>query len=295
MNTWNNLTIGKKQAVGFGAVLLLLIILVISSYNGIGSIVFNAKEVITGNQLDGMLAQKEVDHLNWANKVNALLTDEKITTLNAETDHTRCDLGKWLHSEDRREAEKLVPELSALLEQLERPHEAIHKSAININQTFRKTHKGLVLKLSNRLIDHLKWVSAMAQEIAEEAGGLYSYQNKLKNSTEALMSIIKIVAENEHLGDIPTRKKIVLDMVNKIRYGDKNDGYYWINDLNRVMVLHPIKPQLKGKDLSNFKDPKGKHIFREFVDICQQKTNGFSCYYWPYPGKEDPVPKISYV
>ncbi|MBF0449632.1 MAG: hypothetical protein HQK75_02925 [Candidatus Magnetomorum sp.] len=76
MNTWKNLSIGKKQAVGFGAVLILLIILVISSFNGIGHIVMNAKQVITGNRLDGLLAQKEVDHLNWANQVNALLTDE---------------------------------------------------------------------------------------------------------------------------------------------------------------------------------------------------------------------------
>ena len=295
MKIWNNLSIGKKQAFGFGSVLFLLIVLIISSYNGISSIVFNAKEVITGNQLDGSLAQREIDHLNWANEVNALLTDEKVTSLNVETNHTRCALGKWLNSEKRTEAEKLVPELASLFDELEGPHEIIHKSAIDINQTFRTIHKGLILELSNRLIDHLKWVSAMAQEIAEEAGGLYSYQNKLRNSTEAIMSIVKIVAENKQLGDVATRKKIVLDMVNKIRYGDKRDGYYWINDTNQVMVLHPIKPKLNGKDLSNFKDPKGKYIFREFVDICKKKDKGFICYYWPYPGRDEPVPKISYV
>ncbi len=109
------------------------------------------------------------------------------------------------------------------------------------------------------------------------------------------MSIIKAIAENEQLGDIPTRKKMALDMINTARYGDKQNGYYWINDLNRVMVLHPIKPQLNGKDLSDFKDPKGKFIFKEFVDICQRQTSGFICYHWPYPGRENPVPKISYV
>jgi len=295
MNSWNNLSIGKKQAVGFGTVILLLIILALTSFNGIGSIVTNAKGVIKGNQLDGLLAQKEVDHLNYLNQINALLTDERITSLNVETDHTTCCFGKWLYSDKRREAEKLVPEIAPLLKQIEPVHENFHLSAIQIIQEYREPHKGLMLKLSNRLIDHLKWASTLMEEIAEESGGLFAYQNQLKGSTEAIMNMVKTIAEDTSLGDISKRQKIVLDMVNKIRYGDKQDEYFWINDLNQVVVLHPIKPELNGKDLSNFKDPKGKFIFKEFVNICKQKTRGFSCYYWPYPGKDEPVPKISYV
>jgi len=295
MSKWNNLSIGQKQAVGFGAVIVLLIILVFSSFSGIGTIVDNAKEVITGNRLDGMLAQKEVDHLNWANQVNALLTDDSVSELNVETNPKQCAFGKWLHSDKRKQAEKQVPEIAPLLAQIEQPHRDIHESAIRISQEYRDTHEGLMLTLSNRLIDHLKWVSTIAQEIAEEAGGLYSYQSKLKNSTEAIMRMVEIIASNQQLGDISTRKKIVKDMVNQIRYGDKRDGYYWINDLSANMVLHPIKPQLNGKNLSGFKDPKGKYIFKEFANLCRKQQKGFICYYWPYPGKDEPVPKISYV
>jgi len=158
MNQWKNLSIAQKQAAGFGAVIILLIILVVSSLSGIGKIVDNAKEVITGNRLDGSLAQKEVDHLNWANQVNALLTDENVTQLTVETDHHRCAFGKWLHGEARQSAEQLVPEIAPLLEQIEKPHKDIHDSATQIEKYYRETHKGLMLTLSNRLIDHLKWV-----------------------------------------------------------------------------------------------------------------------------------------
>jgi len=295
MNQWNNLSVGKKQAAGFGAVIILLIILVFSSFSGIGKIVNNAKEVITGNKLDGVLAQKEVDHLNWANLVNELLTNDNVTQLNVETDPHQCDFGKWLDGKERKSAEHLVPQIAPLLEQIEQPHKDIHASAIQIKKYFRKTHKGLMLTMSNKLIDHLKWVATIAKEIAEEAGGLYSYQAKLKNSTEAIMRMIEIIASNDQLGDMNTRKQIVLDMINKVRYGDKNDGYYWINDLNETMLLHPIKPKLNGKNLTNFQDPKGKYIFQEFVNLCKQHQKGFVCYYWPYPGKDEPVPKISYV
>jgi methyl-accepting chemotaxis protein len=44
-----------------------------------------------------------------------------------------------------------------------------------------------------------------------------------------------------------------------LRYGD-ND-YFWINDFHSRMVMHPLKPELNGQDLANFKDPNGKAIF----------------------------------
>ena len=76
---WRRMTIGKKISLGFGMVLVLLTVAGVLSYSGVGGIVGNAEEVISGNKLDAVLAQKEIDHLNWANAVNALLTDEKVT------------------------------------------------------------------------------------------------------------------------------------------------------------------------------------------------------------------------
>ena len=87
---WKNLTIGKKVAFGFGVVVTMMAVVGFLSYTGVGGIVTNAAQVIDGNELDGILAQKEVDHLNWANKVNALLTDESVTELNVQTDDHLC-------------------------------------------------------------------------------------------------------------------------------------------------------------------------------------------------------------
>ena len=75
------MTIGKKIGMGFGVVMTLLAVVGVLSYTGVGGIVDNASAVIGGNQLDGAMAQKEVDHLNWANQVSALLTDANVTTL----------------------------------------------------------------------------------------------------------------------------------------------------------------------------------------------------------------------
>jgi len=84
-----------------------------------------------------------------------------------------------------------------------------------------------------------------------------------------------------------------LEVIGAMRYG--KDGYLWVNDMQPVMIMHPIKPELNGKDLSQNKDPNGKHIFMEFVKTVKANKEGFVDYYWPKPGFEAPVLKFSHV
>ena len=82
-------------------------------------------------------------------------------------------------------------------------------------------------------------------------------------------------------------------MIKGLRY--EGQEYLWINDMRPVMVMHPFKPELDGKDLSGFKDPNGKALFVAFVDVVKAKGAGYVDYLWPKPGAADPVPKVSYV
>ncbi|HEY3489900.1 MAG TPA: methyl-accepting chemotaxis protein [Candidatus Deferrimicrobiaceae bacterium] len=88
-------------------------------------------------------------------------------------------------------------------------------------------------------------------------------------------------------------KKRSLDVIRTLRY-EKSD-YFWINDMKPAMVMHPFKPELDGKDLSEFKDPNGKRLFVAFVDKVKADGAGFVDYLWPKPDSRDPVEKISYV
>jgi methyl-accepting chemotaxis protein len=156
---WKNLNIGTKLSVGFGIILAILILNGITNINDISGIVKNSKQVINGNKLDGLLAQKEVDHLNWVNDLNTLLTDENVHSLNIETDDRKCSFGKWLHSEERKKAEKLVPSLAPLLDQIEAPHKSLHHSAIEIENNYREVDIHLGSFLHEKKIDHLNWIN----------------------------------------------------------------------------------------------------------------------------------------
>ena len=61
------------------------------------------------------------------------------------------------------------------------------------------------------------------------------------------------------------------------------------------MLMHPIRPELDGKDLSGTTDPTGKHLFVSFVDTVKKDGQGFVEYLWPKPGHNQPVAKVSYV
>ncbi|MDX1319911.1 MAG: methyl-accepting chemotaxis protein [Oceanospirillum sp.] len=88
-------------------------------------------------------------------------------------------------------------------------------------------------------------------------------------------------------------KQRAIKTLEALRYGD-ND-YFWINDMQAVVVMHPIKPALNGKDLSKLEDPNGKRLFQSFVDTVRAKGQGNEGYLWPKPGFEQPVEKVSYV
>ena len=162
-----NLTIGKKIGIGFSVVLALLVVLGIVGYTGVSGIVNNATEVIDGNKLNGNLAQNEVDHLNWINKVSALLTDDKVTSLDVETDDHKCAFGVWLFGEGRKQAEQLVPSLAPIFKDIEAPHHKLHQSAVGIGKNFVQADMGLPGFLCAREVDHLKWVAKIDQLFLE--------------------------------------------------------------------------------------------------------------------------------
>lgn len=76
---------------------------------------------------------------------------------------------------------------------------------------------------------------------------------------------------------------------------DEGMGYFWINDYEPNMIMHPIKPQLDGKSLKENVDPNGKKLFVEMTKVVKKSGEGFVNYQWAKAGKENPVDKISYV
>lgn len=84
--------------------------------------------------------------------------------------------------------------------------------------------------------------------------------------------------------------------VNTIRYGDEGKDYLWITDMSPRMIIHPYRPDLNGKDLTDFRDSKGKTIFVEFVKAVSPSGESYVEYMWQWNDDSTRiVPKLSYV
>ncbi len=80
----------------------------------------------------------------------------------------------------------------------------------------------------------------------------------------------------------------------EFRFGN-GAGYVWVQDLDAMMIMHPIKPSLDGKNLSALKDTNGVLFFVAFNEIAEDHGAGWVGYLWPKPGKKETSPKMSYV
>ncbi len=81
-----------------------------------------------------------------------------------------------------------------------------------------------------------------------------------------------------------------------LRLGAELQDYVWINDMTPVMVMHPFRPDLVGRDVGDFRDSAGTPIFRRMVETVEKQGAGFVDYLWEHPG--DPrrsVAKVSYI
>jgi len=120
-------------------------------------------------------------------------------------------------------------------------------------------------------------------------------QIELKHLAELALGIVKEEHAAAQKGDIAAAdaQKRAMARLAALRYG--NNDYFWINDMQPRMVMHPMKPEMNGSDLSTNKDPNGKALFVEFVNVVRKDGAGFVSYEWPKPGFNQPQPKLSYV
>ncbi len=119
-------------------------------------------------------------------------------------------------------------------------------------------------------------------------------QEDLKLQTNFLFSILE--SEYEKLKGVLSEealKQRLKTIVDATRYG--KSGYFWINDTDAVIVIHPINTALNGKNMYDYKDKGGKQIFKEFAAVAKSQGEGFVDYVWPKPGFEAPQLKVSYV
>jgi len=132
---WVDFSIRTKLLISFGILGLLMVIASTLSWIGFNDLSMELDKNIFLNNLNEEVLKREVDHMNWQNKVIIFLLDENSEKLKVKTDDHACKLGKILFGDLREGAEKALPTLIPLFKQLEKPHRDLHNSAKEIQQS----------------------------------------------------------------------------------------------------------------------------------------------------------------
>lgn len=120
-------------------------------------------------------------------------------------------------------------------------------------------------------------------------------KSKLKAMNETIVTMLQHFHEMEISGELTSEEAQTraLAAVRPMRY--EGNGYFWINDMANIMLMHPFSAKLENSDLSGLEDANGKLFFKEFINVVKADGQGFVDYYWNKPGEEEPALKYSHV
>ncbi len=82
--------------------------------------------------------------------------------------------------------------------------------------------------------------------------------------------------------------------IGNMRFGPEKKNYFFIVDMDGMMLVHPEHPELVGKIQNNLQDADGRKIILEILEAAQKKEEGFIQYRWAKPGTDVPVTKLTY-
>ncbi|PKL89382.1 MAG: hypothetical protein CVV23_05485 [Ignavibacteriae bacterium HGW-Ignavibacteriae-2] len=120
----------------------------------------------------------------------------------------------------------------------------------------------------------------------------------IRELTNSIVSMINKWHQMELNGELTQSdaQSSAIDQTKYLRYGAEGKDYFWITDMHPNMLVHPYRPDLNGKDLSDFSDSRKRKLFVEMAHVAKSKGEGYVDYMWQWKDDSDKiVPKVSYV
>jgi len=137
-----------------------------------------------------------------------------------------------------------------------------------------------------------KFISEKKQIIKEQISNLSNYiVSEQRDIVENLKkSLIERVHEAHTITtniynqykDTHTKEEITLMIrtaLKDIRFNNQR-GYFFVYDNKAVNIIHPLIPQLEGKNLINHQDTKGVYVLRESLHLLKNNDESYQEWHW---------------
>ena len=110
------------------------------------------------------------------------------------------------------------------------------------------------------------------------------YDLLIKNEVETAESVISGFYEQYSSGIITEEeaKAQAKLAIRALRYGE--EGYFWIDDTQGILVVHPMLPEQEGRNRIDIKDPQGVELIKEILSAAKDnKNSGYTNFMWEKP------------
>jgi methyl-accepting chemotaxis protein len=128
-----------------------------------------------------------------------------------------------------------------------------------------------------------------------ERGLVQQKHTELRSQVEVAVSVVNHEIARMKKGEVSEgdARKNAAEALRPMRFAGQE--YFFLYDMKGVNVMHPIRKDLEGKDLSGLKDENGKLLIKEMIATVEKSGSGVVEYLWKKPGNNEPTLKIGYV
>lgn len=127
---------------------------------------------------------------------------------------------------------------------------------------------------------------------------MHQKQDGVRNVVQLGLEIIHRQYKLEQAGIITREEaqKRALSLLATMRFGVRKKDYFWVNDMQGVMLMHPYRAELENKLIIDLEDIEGTRLIERFINVVKSQGGGFVTYYWQWQDEADRIEKkISYV
>ena len=93
------------------------------------------------------------------------------------------------------------------------------------------------------------------------------YNKEIRFEVQSSIAILQAEYDKVEAGDLTEKeaKEEAKEIIRNMRYGDDGSGYFWIDDTDYNLVMHPILPDQEGNNRKELKDEDGVMIIQEIM------------------------------
>lgn len=120
------------------------------------------------------------------------------------------------------------------------------------------------------------------------------YDENIKYQVENVITLLNGVYQKQLNGELTEEQAQdeAKYLVKSLRYN--NDGYFWIDDVNAVLVAHPILQDREGENRIDETDKNGIKLIQNILNAVKTDGGGFTDFYYIKPNEDGVSPKRAY-